>query len=139
MLKQKNVPQAKKISRLFRMLGQPTRLRILMTIGKGEACVCHLEAALGHRQAYISQHLMTLRQMNLVSARREGRNIYYRLTDLEILNLLQDAGELVGLEGEKLSIMEAGAIVSACPCPHCEPEWADIPLVKFESKSIGSA
>jgi DNA-binding transcriptional ArsR family regulator len=139
MLKQKNVSQTKKVSRLFRMLGQPARLRILIAIGRGEACVCHLEAALGYRQAYISQHLMTLRQMNLVSARREGRNIYYRLTDLAILDLLQEAGQLVGLAGEALHIVETGAKVSGCPCPHCEPEWVNIPLVKVGSESTMSA
>jgi DNA-binding transcriptional ArsR family regulator len=139
MLKRENVSQAKKIGRLFHMLGQPARLRILMAIGKGEACVCHLEAVLGYRQAYISQHLMALRQMKLVRTRRDGRNIYYRLTDLEILHLLQEAGDLIGLEREEIRFSEAGAKVSNCPCPHCEPERADIPLTQVKRETVTSA
>jgi ArsR family transcriptional regulator len=61
---------SKEIAFLLRVLGQPERLSILLLIGKGEACVCHLEAALGLRQAYISQHLMALREANIVIARR---------------------------------------------------------------------
>ena len=53
---------AEKAAQLLHLLGQAERLSILLAIGNGEACVCHLEAALGLRQAYISQHLMTLRQ-----------------------------------------------------------------------------
>ncbi len=49
------------ISNIFRQLSQPSRIEILLAIGEGEACVCHLEAKLGMRQAYISQHLMALR------------------------------------------------------------------------------
>jgi DNA-binding transcriptional ArsR family regulator len=139
MLKRENVSQAKKIGRLFHMLGQPARLRILMAIGKGEACVCHLEAVLSYRQAYISQHLMALRQMKLVSTRREGRNIYYRLTNLEILHLLQEASDLIGLTVEEMHIAEAGAKVCDCPCPHCEPERVDIPLTQVKRETVTSA
>lgn len=138
-LKRENVSQAKKIGRLFHLLGQPGRLRILMAIGKGEACVCHLEAALGYRQAYISQHLMALRQMKLVKARREGRNIYYRLTDLEVLHLLQKAGDLMGLKPEEIHISESEAEVSGCPCPHCESENADVALNQVRQETMTSS
>jgi ArsR family transcriptional regulator len=139
MLKQKNVSQAKKIGRLFRTLGQPARLRILLAIGKGEACVCHLEAALGYRQAYISQHLMALRKVKLVKARRVGRNIYYRIPDTEILNLVRDAGELLGLPVEDVHIAEAGATLSDCPCPNCEPQHVEILLRSVSQSSVTSA
>lgn len=56
------------IADLFRLLGQPVRLRILLAIGTGEACVCHLEAHLGLRQALISQYLMVLRDAGLATA-----------------------------------------------------------------------
>lgn len=138
MLKRANVSQAKKISRLFHMLGQPARLRILMAIGMGEACVCHLEAALGYRQAYISQHLMVLRKMKLVTSRREGRNIFYRLTDLETLNLLREAANLIRLPFEEMNIAEDGVSVSGCPCPNCESERTEFSLTKVNKKKITS-
>ena len=53
------------------------RLEILLLIGAGEACVCHLETRLGYRQAYISQHLMALRQAGLLASRRNGKYIFY--------------------------------------------------------------
>lgn len=50
------------ISKLLSLIGQPARIQILLIIGAQEACVCHLEAVLGMRQASISQHLMVLRK-----------------------------------------------------------------------------
>ena len=120
-LKQKTYSQAKKIGRVFRTLGQPARLRILLAIGEGEACVCHLEAALGQRQAYISQNLMALRKEGLVVPRREGRNIFYHLKEPGLLELIRQAAELVGIE--EVRIAPAQAVVDACSCPHCEEEW----------------
>lgn len=135
MLQKKNISQAKKIGRLFRVLGQPARIRILVAIGKGEACVCHLEAALGYRQAYISQHLMAMRRLKLVAPRRDGRNIFYCVTDLDILNLVQKAGELAGIPADEMHIAEAGAQVLNCSCPHCESEQAEISLGKIRQES----
>ena len=63
----------KKISDLLSAIGNPVRVQILLAIGKGEACVCHLESLLGLRQAYISQQLMTLRKKKLITSRREGK------------------------------------------------------------------
>ena len=60
----------------LRAISQPVRLEILLAIGTGEACVCHLEAVIGQRQAYISQQLMALREAGIVKSRRDGRNIY---------------------------------------------------------------
>ena len=62
----------------FKALMHPVRLRILAILRNGEECVCHMEAALGLRQAYISQHLTVLREAGVVSVRRDGWNIYYQ-------------------------------------------------------------
>lgn len=110
----------KSVVRLFRALGQPARLRILLAIGEGEACVCHLEAALGERQAYISQNLMALRNEGLVVPRREGRNIYYRLRDPDLLELIRHAAKLAEIPESEVKIAPAAAVVAACSCPHCE-------------------
>jgi ArsR family transcriptional regulator len=109
----------RKISRLLRTLGQPARIQILLAIGSGEACVCHLEAVLGERQAFISQHLMALRKAHVLASRREGRYVYYRLRDPQLLEMLQLAGEQVGLPrliqlDEPIKNEEP-----ACGCPHC--------------------
>jgi DNA-binding transcriptional ArsR family regulator len=111
----------RKVSQLLRTVGQPTRVQILLAIGEGEACVCHLEALLRQRQAYISQHLMALRKAKILTTRRDGRYIYYRLRDTRLLDLVKTAGELSGAP-ELLAEFEGLAQSSqACACPHCEP------------------
>jgi ArsR family transcriptional regulator len=107
----------KKISRLFRLLAQPTRLGILQAIGENSVCVCHLETALGFKQAYISQQLMVLRKSGLVKTQREGRHIYYRLSDASFLSVIKAAADSLGCEVQPVSINP----VKGCPCPKCNP------------------
>jgi ArsR family transcriptional regulator len=83
------------ISELLQTISAPARLEILLLLGAGEACVCHLEARLGYRQAYISQHLMALRQAGLIDSRREGRYAFYHLLKPEIMPLIQRAAGIV--------------------------------------------
>jgi len=108
------------ISTLFALIGQPARIRILAVISTQKACVCHMEAVLGMRQASISQHLMILRKAGLVTAEREGRNIYYRLARPAVLEMLRQAGEISG-GGVEMFEQLARRPVSGCPCPHCNP------------------
>ncbi len=82
------------ISELLQSISAPARLEILLLIGAGEACVCHLETRLGYRQAYISQHLMALRQAGLIDSRREGRYVFYHLLKPEIMPLIRRAAHI---------------------------------------------
>ncbi len=66
-------------SRLFKALGDETRLRIVALLSHGELCVCHLEEALRLSQPKVSRHLATLRSAGVVEHRREGTWVYYRL------------------------------------------------------------
>jgi ArsR family transcriptional regulator len=111
----------KKISRLLRALGQPARLQILLAIGEGEACVCHLEAALGLRQAYISQHLMALRKAKVLETRRDGRFIFYRLRDPSMLELIQLAGWITGGGEPVRPLVLTDPLTQDCVCPTCAP------------------
>ena len=111
----------KTISQLLRTLGQPARLQILLAIGKGEACVCHLEAVLGLRQAYISQHLMALRKAKILQTRREGRYIFYRLKDPKILDLVHLAGEVTSTAVPIRPLFTEATFVADCVCPTCAP------------------
>lgn len=95
---------------LFKALAHPVRLQILSLLRAGEVCVCHMEAALGKRQAYISQQLMILREAGLIDSRKEGRQVFYWITEERILRLLED---LLGpVPGEN-------PVLEACPCPRC--------------------
>jgi DNA-binding transcriptional ArsR family regulator len=110
------------ISTLLRAISQPARVEILLAIGTGEACVCHLEAVIGQRQAYISQQLMALREAGIVTSRREGRNIYYQIKDPSILDLIQQAGILSGVSESDLPIIGPINLKGKCPCPKCAME-----------------
>lgn len=67
---------------LFNALGDATRLRILALLTAGEICVCHIHDTLKIPQPKASRHLAYLRKAGLVSARREGLWMHYRLAEL---------------------------------------------------------
>ena len=101
--------------KLFKALMHPARLAILEVLRKGDACVCHIEAALGYRQAYLSQQLMVLREAGIVEDQREGWNIYYRVSKPDVFNVMDAAHQALG-ETKRLSVP---AVIPSCSCPHC--------------------
>ena len=127
-----------KISKLFRILGQPSHLEILLAIGSGEACVCHLEAATGWRQAYISQHLMALRGEGLVASRRDGRNIYYRLMNAGILDLIRKAAGIAGISDVEAARGRLAEPLPNCSCPHCIGREVENRLGEIPSLAVGN-
>ncbi len=112
---------SKKIAVPLSVIASPQRIAILLAIGKGEACVCHLESAFGWRQAYISQHLMALRKADILQDRREGRYVYYRLKNASLLNLIADSASLSGLTAESVSALINVQAYPSCECPQCAP------------------
>jgi DNA-binding transcriptional ArsR family regulator len=116
MIKTKKHPSIAKVSDLLQVIGPQSSLEILLAIGKGEACVCHLKAVLGYRQAYISQHLMELREAGLLESRRSGKYIFYHLAKPGILGLLQNAAEIAGAD---LVNLEPARNEKQCACPDC--------------------
>jgi DNA-binding transcriptional ArsR family regulator len=110
-------------AKLFKVLMHPARLAILDVLRRNEACVCHLEAALGYRQAYLSQQLMVLREAGLVDDRRDGWNVYYRVTKPGILSVIDAAREALGERKQS----QIPAILDTCTCPHCVEENASEP------------
>ncbi len=116
----KNPNPLESIASLLETISPLTRLQILLAIGTGEVCVCHLEAALGLRQAYISQHLMALRKADILLDRREGRYIFYRLKDPSLLDLITASAVLSGIPVKDVSSL-INKKSTACQCPHCAP------------------
>ena len=78
----------KDISFLFQQLGDPTRLRILWLLCHCEECVCNLAAAVDMSAPAVSHHLKLLKKSGLITSRREGKEIYYKLADSETAQLL---------------------------------------------------
>lgn len=85
--------EQEKLANLFKAMGDPTRLKILLALTEGEMCVCDLAAFLGITESAVSHQLRLLRQLYLVANRREGPVLYYRLDDHHINQLIS-----VGLE-----------------------------------------
>jgi len=86
---------ARQAATLFRVLANPTRLAILLTLQTGEQRITDLAAQLGGSQANISVHLIKLKKSGLITSRTQGRAVYYRLTQPELATLLQAAGQLL--------------------------------------------
>ena len=76
------------VAETFRILGDPTRVRILDALGSRELCVGDLAKKVGISESAISHQLRLLRTMRLVRVRREGRQAYYAVDDHHILELL---------------------------------------------------
>jgi DNA-binding transcriptional ArsR family regulator len=128
-MKKTSIPDlSEKLAAPLQAIASPQRIAILLAIGKGEACVCHLESALGWRQAYISQHLMALRKADILQDRREGRYVYYRLKTASYLDLILDSATLSGLSAETVSAVINTQTYPSCECPHCTPA-----LISMES------
>jgi DNA-binding transcriptional ArsR family regulator len=90
-------------ARFFRGLGDPTRLRILRLLLEGERSVGELVEALGGLQGRISSHLMCLRWCGYVTTRREGRRVYYSITDPRVRDILHLAQSMRREHAESLA------------------------------------
>ena len=77
------------IAERFRVLGEPTRIKLLDRLGAGEATVLELTEQMGTTQQNVSKHLGVLQRSGLVARRKEGNFAYYRIVDEEVLSLCE--------------------------------------------------
>jgi len=91
----------------FRMLGDPTRVRILDAIAREERCVCDIAAIIGLSESAVSHQLRLLRGLRLVRPRRAGRHVFYALDDQHIVSFFQQGLRHVQ-EGRPASAAPAG-------------------------------
>jgi DNA-binding transcriptional ArsR family regulator len=78
-------------SRLFRAIGEPSRLRLLSRLAQGEMCVTELAASEGESLSTISQRLRVLRSESIIVRRRRGKHINYALADQHVMDLVFNA------------------------------------------------
>lgn len=100
---------------LLKALAHPVRLQIAEILAEQETCVCHLQAMLDLRQAYISQQIMVLRRAGLLRERREGTFIFYRISDPRAIRVLTTIRK--GAEGE--GPLPFPGRLDDCGCPRC--------------------
>lgn len=77
------------LTEIFRVLGDPTRVRILDALSRAELCVGALASQLGLTESAVSHQLRLLRNTRIVRARRDGRMIFYALDDKHVLSLFR--------------------------------------------------
>lgn len=88
------VSDVDRITDLFRLLGEPTRARLLYALVEaGELCVCDLAVVVGAPETSVSHALRLLRMANVVRARRDGRMVFYSLADAHVRLLLDVTSE----------------------------------------------
>jgi ArsR family transcriptional regulator len=110
---------------LLNALSHPSRLEILEILRQGECCVCHIQAVLDQRQAYISQHLNVLRQAGLVTNRKDGKRVYYKVSDARIFELVDGVRAFLQVHSRRQARMLAKpqsiSPKKPCNCPQCSP------------------
>ena len=77
-----------RLSELFKTFGDSTRIRILTALSKQELCVCDIADLLGMSQSAISHQLRLLKQQALVKFRRDGKTVFYSLSDSHVYTIL---------------------------------------------------
>ncbi len=82
-----------RLSDLFKVFGDGTRIRILYALFEQEVCVCDLAQLLGMTQSAVSHQLRVLKQARLIRSRREGKTIFYALADEHVRTLLSNGTE----------------------------------------------
>ncbi|KXB00773.1 hypothetical protein AKJ40_00575 [candidate division MSBL1 archaeon SCGC-AAA259M10] len=79
----------KETGELFKVLSDPTRIKILLSLAEEEKCVHEIARETSSKLSNISHHLRRMKDKNLVDYRREGRHKYYRVKDEHIINILK--------------------------------------------------
>jgi DNA-binding transcriptional ArsR family regulator len=88
-----------RLAETFRMLGDPTRVRILHALSLEELCVCDIASLLGTTKSAVSHQLRLLRSLRVVKYRKAGRIVYYSLDDNHVGNLLREGLSHIGSQG----------------------------------------
>lgn len=88
-----------RLAEIFRLLGDPTRVKILQALSIEELCVCDIASLLGTTKSAISHQLRLLRSLRVVRYRKAGRIVYYSLDDSHVENLLREGLNHIASQG----------------------------------------
>ena len=91
-------------ARLFRGFADPTRLAVVQALAEGEKRVADLVAQVKSSQPNVSGHLACLKECGLVNDRPEGRQVFYRISSPEVLDLLVAAERVLAVHGHRVKL-----------------------------------
>lgn len=78
------------LAEIFKLMGDPTRVKIIYALSQQELCVCDIAAVLDLSQSAVSHQLRLLRNARLVRFRKDGKIVYYSIDDAHITNLFNE-------------------------------------------------
>ena len=90
------MPSDQKIAEMsarFKVISEPSRLKILLVLEQGELCVEHITEAIGGNQSAVSHQLKILKDNKVIKSRRNGQNVLYSISDWHILTMIGVAKE----------------------------------------------
>lgn len=90
-----------KLAEFFKIIGDPTRTKILFALDQNEMCVCDIANVLNMSKSSISHQLATLRKSGIVKCRREGKEVYYTLDDDHVKQVFEVGIEHIEHKEEK--------------------------------------
>ena len=88
---------------VMKALAHPSRLMIVEALARGERCVCELQELVGSSMPTVSRHLAQMRNAGIVSARREGNQVFYRLTCPCVLRVFLCIDEVLRAERDHIA------------------------------------
>ena len=97
-------------AKLFRGFADPTRLAVVWALARGEKRVADLVVEVGSSQPNVSGHLACLKSCGLVSPRPEGRQVFYRISSPEVLDLLEAAERVLAVHGRRVKLCPRKAV-----------------------------
>ncbi len=80
---------------VLKTLGQPTRLKILELLRNGERCVCEIFPAIKEEQSNVSRHLALMKSVGILTSRKQGQMVHYRVRDPQVFKLLDSVSALL--------------------------------------------
>ncbi len=102
-----NIPDEKTLefkARLFKVIGDPNRLKVLEILRAGENCQCEIIPIIGQSQPTVSRHLKLLEDAGTITSKKEGTKMFYTVVDDHIFNLLDSIDEnMIQLVSEEIA------------------------------------
>lgn len=121
------IGKMKQLLAITKAISDPTRIRILLILGRGPLCVCQIRAVLGRAMSTISKHMAVLSRAGLVLAMRQGKWVYYRVNPrpsrpakaaIDWLARYASSKDLVCMDAERLQIVLSLDRDQLCPKRH---------------------
>ncbi len=103
-----NYRVTQKKAEILKALAHPTRINILESLREGERCVCEIIDEVKVEQSNVSQHLAVLKKLNIVSSRKDGLKVIYRVKHNEVFNILSMLDGLISNQVEETITLLSG-------------------------------